>query len=176
MQQLVLINPENISDEEAAKYTIREAARAVVIASDSNIALLHVTKNNHYKIPGGGVEDGEDLLGALKRECLEEAGCEITDIEELGMIVEYRPKEKLKQISYGYITHVGGKKGQPDFTDDEKADGFVLVWVPFTQALELFTKATPATDEGRLYMGPRDTLFLQEAQKYFDKMKAKGGE
>lgn len=176
MKQLSMINPEEVTDEEALSYTVREAARAIIFDDKDNVALLHVTKNSHYKIPGGGIEAGEDSLTALKRECLEEAGCEITDIIELGTIVEYRRMEVLKQISYGYIARVAGEKKQPDFTDEEKADGFKLIWLPFTHALEVFTQAKPMTDEARLYMGPRDILFLHEAQNYFDKMKAKGGE
>jgi 8-oxo-dGTP pyrophosphatase MutT (NUDIX family) len=176
MKQLALINPEHVTEEESLTYHIRKAARAVIFDDKDNIALLHVTKNSHYKIPGGGIEAGEDSIIALKRECLEEAGCEITDIIELGVIVEYRRMETLKQTSYGYIAHVAGEKKQPNFTDDEKADGFKLVWLPFTQALEVFTNALPMTDEARLYMGPRDILFLHEAQNYFDRIRAKGGE
>ena len=37
-----------------------------------------------FHIPGGGVEDGEDCLQALKREVLEECGIEIKNIHRFG--------------------------------------------------------------------------------------------
>ena len=40
-------------------YKERRSSRAVVLDGDGKIALLHVTKKNFYKLPGGGVEEGE---------------------------------------------------------------------------------------------------------------------
>ncbi len=39
---------------------------------------------------GRGIEEGEDNIEALKRECMEEIGCTITNVRELGVIEEYR--------------------------------------------------------------------------------------
>src|SRR3990167_2065115 len=78
----------------------REAARAIVFDKDNNIALLHATNKSYHKLPGGGVEKGEDIIQALKREVLEEIGCEIDSIKELGIIEEYRNKFSLHQLSY----------------------------------------------------------------------------
>jgi len=72
MKQLKLINPENVSEEEIKKYLVREVGRAVVVDEDKKIALLYVSKENYYKLPGGGIEEGEDKISALKRECLED--------------------------------------------------------------------------------------------------------
>ena len=56
MKQLKLINPENVSEEEVKNYSVREAVRAVVFDEDKKVALLYVSKENYYKIPGGGIE------------------------------------------------------------------------------------------------------------------------
>jgi hypothetical protein len=53
MKQLKLINPENVSEEEVKNYSTREAGRAVVFNENKNIALLYVSKENYYKLPGG---------------------------------------------------------------------------------------------------------------------------
>ena len=82
MEQLLLLNPEYASEEEAAQYPVREAARAVVMDAENNVALLRVANKNYYKLPGGGIEVGEDRISALKRECLEEIGCSIEVVGE----------------------------------------------------------------------------------------------
>ena len=55
MQELILLNPENITDEEAKEYPLREAARAVIFDTDDKVGLLYVSKHNYYKLPGGGL-------------------------------------------------------------------------------------------------------------------------
>lgn len=166
MKNLKLINPKNVSDEEAASFDTREAGRAVVIDNENKIALLHVTAKNYYKLPGGGIEPGEDKITATKRECLEEIGCQIEIIKEVGYIVEYRklPKPRnLKQTSYCYIAKVIGQKEYPTFTKHEIDTGFKIVWLPYEKALEALTEVEAIGNQGRDYIVPRDRAFLKEA-------------
>ena len=111
MKELKLINPESVSEEETKNYRVREAVRAIVVDEDGKIALLHVSKSNYYKLPGGGMENGEDKMSTLRRECLEELGCEIEVVGEVGSILEYNKMFSLKHTSYCYIAKVKGKKG-----------------------------------------------------------------
>jgi 8-oxo-dGTP diphosphatase len=67
MKVIKIINPENASDEEVKKFKVREAARAIVYDKDGNIAILNVSKQKYHKLPGGGIEEGEDIQSALKR-------------------------------------------------------------------------------------------------------------
>lgn len=159
-----LINPENVSEEEVKDYRIREAGRAVVIDENGMIALLHVAKESYYKLPGGGIEDTEDKIIALKRECQEEIGCDVEIIGEIGTIVEYRKIFNLKQTSYCYFAKVKGAKGIPNFTDDEKENGFEQVWLPYEQALKFLSESKATNIEGSAYIVPRDTAFLEEAK------------
>ena len=165
MKQLKLINPENVSEEEIKKYLVREAGRAVVVDEDKKIALLHVSKENYYKLPGGGIEEGEDKMSALKRECLEEIGCNVEVINEIGSIVEYRKIFNLKQTSYCYLAKVKGQKGMPDFTENENEKGFEQVWLSYDEALKALTESKATSIEGNSYIVPRDTTFLKEAKK-----------
>ena len=78
------------NNPEPKEYKLRNAARAVIFDTDKKVALLHATKKSYHKLPGGGIEDGEDMQAALKRELLEEIGCEANNLRDLGIIEEYR--------------------------------------------------------------------------------------
>ncbi len=164
MKLLETIQFEDFTPEEIAKLELREAARAVLFDNDDKIALLHVSKNKYHKLPGGGIEKDEDITTALKRECLEETGCQILIKEELGLIVEYRKRLNLKQESYCYIAEVEGIKGTPTFEKGEIEEGFQLIWVNLDEAINLLTKESPDDYEGR-FIVKRDNLYLKTAKE-----------
>lgn len=164
MKQIKLINIRNVSDDEADKYSTREAARAIVFDDKNFIALLHATKTHYYKLPGGGIEKGETKEEALKRECLEEIGCNVEIIKELGFTVEYRKEFDLKQISYCYIAKLVGEKGTPNLEKDEAEEGFKTVWVTLKDAMEKVKESEPTVVDGP-YMVSRDLALLKAAQK-----------
>ena len=84
--RLSLINPEAVTESLAATYEVREAARGVVVDADGLIALLWVGKHGYAKLPGGGLENGDDAEQAFYRECLEEIGCQVTITQQLGIV------------------------------------------------------------------------------------------
>lgn len=167
MKNLKLVNPENVSDEEAKNYQTREASRAIVFDNENKIAFLYVSKKQYYKLPGGKIEEGEDKILALQRECKEEIGCNIEIICEIGSVVEYRKIFKQNQISYCYLAKVKGQKETTDFTDKEKERGFKLVWLTYSKAIAALNESKIVSDEGGLYIIPRDMAFLEEAKNYF---------
>ena len=164
MKKIALINLENVSEQESSTYRIREAARAVVFDENEKVALLHATKNGYYKLPGGGIEKGEDISKALERECQEEIGCDIEVEKELGLIIEYRKKFNLKQTSYCYIAKLSGKKGTPHLMESEIEEGFETVWFPLEEAYRVVSQSKPTIYEGP-YMVARDSAFLSAAIK-----------
>lgn len=166
MKQIKTINPRNVLPEEIETYNLRNAARAVVIDQDNLVALLHVSRDGYYKLPGGGVEEGEDLLVALGRECLEEIGCDIEVVDEIGSTLEIWKEDREKQISNCYFAKVVGQKGEPNFTESEKDRKFGVLWVSYDEALKLMEESTPVQFEGE-YIKPRDIAFMKEAKKYF---------
>jgi 8-oxo-dGTP pyrophosphatase MutT (NUDIX family) len=60
---------------------IREAVRALLIDPDDRVLLVRFEfpTATRWALPGGGLEDGEDHIGALRRELEEEVG--LTDVE-----------------------------------------------------------------------------------------------
>lgn len=166
MKIIKLINPENVSEAEVNNYRVREAGRAVVVDDEGLVALLHVTSEKYYKIPGGGIEKGEDKLAALKRECVEEIGCDIDVVADIGITVEYRKIFNLKQISYCYFAKVKGEKGESLLTRSEKKAGFEQVWLPYPEAIKVISDNIATSVEGHDYIVPRDFAFLSEAAKF----------
>jgi 8-oxo-dGTP diphosphatase len=164
MTQLALINPRGVTDEEARGYSLRTAMRAIVLDNENNIALLHVTKRGYYKLPGGGVDEGEDTMKALKRECKEEIGCDIEIVGEVGTTVEYWKEDVEKQTSHCFIAKLVGEKGTPQLTEGEKEKGFETVWVPYDKARALL-ESSARDDWEAEYIVPRELLFLEAARK-----------
>lgn len=165
MRLLATFNPEKVTAEESAAYTTREAARAVVFDAEGKIGLLDVSKWHYHKLPGGGFEEGEDAVSALRRECREEIGCEIEIVAYLGEVVEYRKTFGVKQSSYCYLAKLSGTKGVPSFMPDEIEAGFRVVWVEPDAALAMLCADKPGEKQGELYIVPRDRLVIEAAME-----------
>ena len=102
---------------------------------------MHFTATSSYKLPGGGIDEGEDAITALRREIREETGYEITDIKELGEVVEYRYFCGMHQISYCYIATATQFVGT-QLTQKEQDGGMELQW------FDTITDAITAIESG----------------------------
>jgi 8-oxo-dGTP diphosphatase len=60
------------------------AVTGFVTAVDGRILLVHVAERG-WEMPGGRVEEGEDLVTALRREIAEETGCTVDVAELVGV-------------------------------------------------------------------------------------------
>lgn len=163
MEIILKLNPDNITEEAAVSLKIRFAARGVVFDENNNVALLPVTAHNYYKLPGGGIEEGEDKIEAFRRECLEEIGTDVAVIKELGSVIEYRTKPLLFQTSYCYVAKAVGEKKKPTFTQHELDSGFQdALWVSLDKAIELVE--SQADNYAGKFIVERDTFLLKKAK------------
>lgn len=157
-------NFENTSEEEAKSFKIRQAVRGVVMDTDGHVALLYATKDNHYGLPGGGIEEGESIEAAIMRECKEEIGCEIEIVAPLGQTLEYRQLLLSINRSNGFLARLKGPKVIPVPEGDEAERGVIIEWVSLQRAIELLGRVSPTDDLYTQQVIQRDLFFLQEAQ------------
>lgn len=112
------------------KYSVRG-----IVMRDGKLA-MQCSRDGEYKIPGGGMEQGESCIQALVREIKEETGLYVIAdaVTEIGEIVEMRrdifdPAKKYICHSLFYYCEV--EKNRQDalkLTDSEKAKGYELKW------------------------------------------------
>lgn len=68
----------------------RDTAGGIVLGPDGRMVLVH-QGSNVWSFPKGGIEDGEEVLAAARREVLEETGLtDLTLLKELGSYKRYR--------------------------------------------------------------------------------------
>ena len=119
----------------------RPSARAIII-QDGKIAVIYSRKNQFYKIPGGGVESGEDNITAMIREVKEEVGLTVKPetIKEFGYVHRIqRGKHEpvFIQDNFYYLCSVEDGQELPQYSDAEKREEFVPVFVDLTEAIRV---------------------------------------
>lgn len=168
MKKIIEIREQDINSDapsvDASQFRRREAARAVVTDDAGRVALLHVGLHGYHKLPGGGMDQGEDISTALERELLEEIGCKAEVTTELGETTEYRDQFELVQTSYCFIAKQIGDKQEPNFTDKEISEKFSIVWADnIDSAIATLRQDQPANYEGK-FIQKRDLAVLNLAR------------
>lgn len=171
MQKLVTISDSDfgLTAQDHSNFGLRRAARAVVMDDNGRILMIHVTKYDYYKCPGGGIQDGESNESALAREMSEEGGCKGDIIAEIGLIQEIRGKYNLEQVSYIYLVKMTAL-GNNNLEQDEKDDGFEVVWFDnINEAISALEKVKQ-TQYGEMFMAKRELITLYAAEKVIKKL------
>ena len=170
MDNTILIIDEHTIDpstdiRQRDSYRTRTAVRAVLKDMRGRVALMHSVKHDYYKLPGGGVDDGEQLVAALGRELKEETGCVAEVTRELGKVIEWRDFSRFMQISYAYEATVRGKPGEPSLTQSEIDEGFVLEWAEsLIQAIEKVEASIAHPAINLAFMSQRDAAILRSSE------------
>ncbi len=158
------------TDKEPEGYLDRPTVKGVVFDLVGKVALFGGL------LPGGGVEKEETDEAALKRECLEEIGCPIEIVKELGIVVQYRDYLKKKYLVHGYMARAISSLVHPT-TDQEDEIGRGFQWVTIDDAIASLEKEIHALEEvgpgdypqdihqARLYNRKTSLIFLKEAKK-----------
>lgn len=170
MRHIALLDQHQLGLQDTSDQSIsftRRAARAVLYNAAGQVAVMHFTTTGSYKLPGGGIDEGEDTIDALHREIREETGYEITNIEELGEVEEYRYFCGMHQLSYCYTATAGNFVGT-ELTEKEQAGGMELHWFDTTaEAIAAIESGSKVDEEGSpiglKMMVLRDVAILEAA-------------
>ena len=111
--------------EENVKYRKRPGSYAIITRKkDKKIGIVTDGKNNFYL--GGGIEENETKIMALRREIIEESGYMITNIKKfatVGSFLRSETNEYLEVIANVYIVEFEEKITEPIEEDH------TLLWV-----------------------------------------------
>ncbi len=146
------VDPDFTTTPDRSGYKKRDAARAVLFGPKGEVYLLHVTKYGYHKLPGGGIDPGEDVKEALRREIVEEVGCDSEVGGELGKVVEYRHYDDygLEHTSYAYTATQVGELGPQQLEQGELEDGHDRVIAKdLDDAIRILEQDAPSIIEGR---------------------------
>jgi ADP-ribose pyrophosphatase YjhB (NUDIX family) len=138
----------------------RTAARNIIHWGD-RVALQKMTADNAIKLPGGGMQIGEDGSRAATRELGEEVGLILDDsqLALAGVALEYRDKWRMAQITYvftGEVTDPASQIREPTEAGSE------LLWAPSMQdAIGALAGGNSADPYGWEFMKMRDTAILR---------------
>lgn len=153
-------------DKDESKFIERSAARAVLVDDKWRVALIDATNRGYYKLPGGGIDDGELIEEALRREVVEEAGYEIEPLCPLGYTHETRHKFEQFNYSYAWLARATKEVGR-NLMEDEVEDGFEVKW--FDTIDDAIAAVDSVDTSGMIYQAhfftAREAAILRAARK-----------
>jgi ADP-ribose pyrophosphatase YjhB (NUDIX family) len=152
----------------------RLTGKSIIVDNNHDIALVGTTVNYIYTLPGGGIDVNESIEEGIIREAKEETGCTVKLDSILGVIEDYRNRDKKHCISYCGLAHVI-QKGEPELIEYEKKNGLHVKWVSVEEAFSILSEEIQRVREGKIdfyntaYNIVRDYEFLS----YFINNKAR---
>jgi 8-oxo-dGTP diphosphatase len=142
----------------------RHSSRGVLMDNELDVAMMYMSQLNLYKLPGGGIEEGEKRKEAFLREIREETGFEAEIIHELGYIEEHKNKNNFMQRSYCYVARELKYKDKVKLSESEIQLGMEVKWMPLEKALDFMNNSLHlCEDYSTKFMILRDKIILEEA-------------
>lgn len=147
---------------------IRFCVRVLLLDGEGRICVIKSDKYGYMQLPGGGIESGESIIEALRRETEEETGFLIKDIKPIGFTFERREDVRNthswgRDISYIFEA-LPYKNVGTHYMEDEIAEGFRPIWINLDDFI-----AEQEQNEGRIesYSGCFSNRRDLEIARYF---------
>ena len=152
----------------------RQIVRAIVFDDDGYFYFVRIDRDDDFgkavciETAGGGVELGEDLEKAIRRELDEEPGANVEIVCKIGVVSDYYNLIKRHNINNYYLCRAISF-GEKHMTEDE-IHHFHLSTLKLTydEAMEKYEKCK-STPLGRL-IGNREMPILKEAKRILDEI------
>lgn len=163
--------PDKNTPEEGVIFEDRPTGKAVIFDAEGLVGLVGNEVNDFYLLPGGGIDPGESIEVGIIRECLEEAGCNVRLVNNLGITEDYRTRDGKHCINYCYTAEVIGEKGILDLTEEEAKNGLHVRWMSLEEAISVLERQVELLKQGEIgfyntgFNILRDHIFLLEAKK-----------
>lgn len=171
MQELTL----HLQDEEwPLIYTDhdREIVRAIVFDEEGYFYFVRAERDDDFgkatliETSGGGVEKGENLLDAIKRELKEELGASVEVLCKIGVVSDYYNLIHRHNINNFYLCKAVAF-GEKNLMQDEIEDFHLsTLKLTYEEAINEY-KRCACTKIGRL-VANRELPILQQAKKILD--------
>lgn len=139
MRELFTIDLKNY--KENGTVGKRPSVRGIII-KDGKMAMMHSLKYDYYKLPGGGIEEGEELRDTLVREVKEESGLVVKKetIKEFGYVRRIEKglfEDIFMQENFYFFCDVEDEVSSQELDDYEAEEGFTLEFVTPEQAINV---------------------------------------
>lgn len=150
----------------------RNIVRAIVYDNDGMFYFAHINRNDDFanaefiETSGGGVENGENLKTALKRELKEELGFEIDIICKIGVVSDYYNLIHRHNINNYYLCKVKSC-GENHLTFDEQNEYHLTkLRISYSDALAFYEKCSHNKLGALIYQ--REIPILKKAKEIID--------
>lgn len=155
---------------------IRRVAARAIICIDGKFVFIQSRKYGEYKFPGGGQEQGEDILTTLIREVREETGLTVIpeSIRLYGKTIEMNhdnydgeSEAIFEMLSYYYTCSVIDNGGRISLTDSEIRLGYTMRQTTLSEAI---ANNMEIKDDINVPWLRRDTTVMELLHKYTRKL------
>lgn len=139
MRELFVLDKKNYNSN--GTIGTRPSVRGIIVRN-GKIAMMHSKKYDYYKLPGGGMEQGEELKDTLVREVREESGLivKLDTIKEFGYvrrIEKGRIEDIFIQDNYYFVCEAEDEIESQELDDYEAEEEFTLEFVTAEHAIEV---------------------------------------
>ncbi len=172
---ITLTDSDIFPDKESSsvsEWKDRKTVKVILTTDEDRIALVTNSIHGLYLLPGGGVDEGEEVFTAANRECQEEIGYTIINPEVFGYSEEWRARNGLRYDTVCVTASLGIKINKDLRTEDEKKNELKVEWFSITEDSKILKEqVTRRKKETVLFYNTafniiRDQIFLE---KYIEK-------